>query len=1007
MSSTETERLSLEALDTVLARATVECWTELALLGPDDGPSKESMIRQGWPRTRVLVLSLILEKVPPALAEIDSLTTLYLAGGQIGQSGAEAIARLAELTSLDVRNNRIGDAGAIAISRLANLTSLDLRNNQIGDAGAIAIGRLANLTSLDLRNNQIGDAGAQAIARANSLISLNLEGNRIGDAGAQAVARLARLASLHLANNHIGDAGSQAIARLTALTSLHLAYNQIGDAGAEAIASRTTITSLDLGGNRICDAGAKAIARLTALNSLQLGGNQVGDAGAEAIARLAALTSLDLGVNHVSATGARAVLGAWADPATAGRRKILDLRGNDDLGGLLPAEVLEQTDAQALIAAWRRFREAEAAGELRPLNEAKVLVVGEEAVGKTSLVRFLVDGVARDDNERKTPGIVIRRDVPIADWSEAESEVRLHFWDFGGQEIMHQTHRYFLTRRSLYLLVLEDRREDDRSVYDWLKVIKSRGGDSPVVVVINKCDEGAANLRLDETGIRAAHPNVVDFVAVSCNAGAEERIAGLRRRIASLAVEDHRLTHVRDPFPREQLRVKREIVEAASATSYLSRAEFVRICETADDPALRVLDPNLQHSLLQLLHDLGTVVAHGLERQQSAAAREVTLLDPNWLTEAIYKLLNSKRILDQGGAFDASDMAAELDPERFPPDRHGYIIEMMQEPEIGLCFRLPGQGEPRWLMPECLPRTGPDVARLFEGALRFRFTYDFLPAGLVPRFIVEAYNKFTDQPTRWRTGALLEVGGCPVLVRGDLERHRIDLVVTGPEARRRSALAAVLHDLEAVHKLNPEIGTEARVPLPDEPEVDVGYDHLLALEKEEGRNYSYLPEKAKRKHAVWELLDRVREGVHRSTPVAPDDAPPLPQPRTLAAEPWFPFACGGSAALALVVLLLIPSNEWRTYVAAVLVVFVGVTLVTMHYAPGRYYRRLLSWVILAGLAIHAAGFSAVAGFWGESAASLHWDGRVGIGFSLAWVTVVIALIIADLRQTQNQGPNPK
>ena len=67
----------------------------------------------------------------------------------------------------------------------------------------------------------------------------------------------------------------------------------------------------------------------------------------------------------------------------------------------------------------------------------------------------------------------------------------LNIWDFGGQEIMHGTHRFFLTERSLYLLVLEDRREDDRSIYDWLKVIRNRGGNSPVMVVINKCDDGA------------------------------------------------------------------------------------------------------------------------------------------------------------------------------------------------------------------------------------------------------------------------------------------------------------------------------------------------------------------------------------------------------------------------------------------------------------------------------------------------------------------------------------
>jgi hypothetical protein len=182
--------------------------------------------------------------------------------------------------------------------------------------------------------------------------------------------------------------------------------------------------SLTLGKNQIGDAGAQAIAGLAVLTSLTLGNNQIGDAGAKAIARLDALTWLSLAGNRIGDAGARAILNAWADSATADRRQWLDLSKNGDLGRLLPAEVLEQTDAQALIAAWRRFREAEAKGELRPLNEAKVLVLGNEAVGKTSLVRYLADGLPRDESEQKTAGIVIRRDVSIGDWSADGSAVR-------------------------------------------------------------------------------------------------------------------------------------------------------------------------------------------------------------------------------------------------------------------------------------------------------------------------------------------------------------------------------------------------------------------------------------------------------------------------------------------------------------------------------------------------------------------------------------------------------
>ena len=52
---------------------------------------------------------------------------------------------------------------------------------------------------------------------------------------------------------------------------------------------------------------------------------------------------------------------------------------------------------------------------------------------------------------------------------------------------MHATHQFFLSKRSLYVLVL-DARKDEKAEY-WLKHIRSFGGDSPTLIVLNKIDE--------------------------------------------------------------------------------------------------------------------------------------------------------------------------------------------------------------------------------------------------------------------------------------------------------------------------------------------------------------------------------------------------------------------------------------------------------------------------------------------------------------------------------------
>src|SRR5581483_5556358 len=118
----------------------------------------------------------------------------------------------------------------------------------------------------------------------------------------------------------------------------------------------------------------------------------------------------------------------------------------------------------------------------RPLLEAKLILVGRGAVGKTSLVNRLVHNTF--GKEKKTEGIRITRwDVPLPNGEQAH----LNVWDFGGQEIMHATHQFFLTRRSLYLLVLSGREGSaDQDAEYWLKMIESFSGESPVLVVLNK-----------------------------------------------------------------------------------------------------------------------------------------------------------------------------------------------------------------------------------------------------------------------------------------------------------------------------------------------------------------------------------------------------------------------------------------------------------------------------------------------------------------------------------------
>ena len=121
-----------------------------------------------------------------------------------------------------------------------------------------------------------------------------------------------------------------------------------------------------------------------------------------------------------------------------------------------PPEIVKQGNEAIL----NYFREREVSG-VDHLYEAKMLILGEGGAGKTSLLRRLYqpDEPLPAESET-TKGIAIyRHEFKLKNGRT----FRLNVWDFGGQQIYHATHQFFLTHRSLYVLV-DDTRKDYKSV---------------------------------------------------------------------------------------------------------------------------------------------------------------------------------------------------------------------------------------------------------------------------------------------------------------------------------------------------------------------------------------------------------------------------------------------------------------------------------------------------------------------------------------------------------------
>ena len=233
----------------------------------------------------------------------------------------------------------------------------------------------------------------------------------------------------------------------------------------DSITTLTNLKSLDLRSNSL-SAIPDSITRLTNLQSLDLRNNSL-SAIPDSITTLTNLQILNLSANSLSAI-----------PNSITRlQKLtrLNLYGNPITEP--PLEVANE----GIEAIRQYFKQIETEG-VDYLYEAKLLIVGEGGAGKTSLANKIINPDYELCEEDSTKGI------EVLHWSFDRTDgnqFNVNIWDFGGQEIYHSTHQYFLTKRSLYLLVADTRKEDT-DFYYWLNVIELLSDNSPILIIKNE-----------------------------------------------------------------------------------------------------------------------------------------------------------------------------------------------------------------------------------------------------------------------------------------------------------------------------------------------------------------------------------------------------------------------------------------------------------------------------------------------------------------------------------------
>ena len=217
------------------------------------------------------------------------------------------------------------------------------------------------------------------------------------------------------------------------------------------------------------------------------------------------------------------------------------------------------------------------------------------------------------------------------------------------------------------------------------------------------------------------------------------------------------------------------------------------------------LEDKLQ--LSEYLHDLG-ICLH-FQDEEDSLLYKIVILEPKWCTDAVYRVLNNQQVINSKGHFTRNDLKNIWQEAKYTSVR-GELLELMKR--FQLCYKISDPNrEDTFIAPQLLSDNQPEYDWNESQNLILFYAYpDFMPQGIITRFVVIMHQYIDQQEYVWKTGVILNKDNTKAEVIEDHGKRKIRIRVSGNN--QRDFMTVITHELDKINNLYKRLNFHKLIP---------------------------------------------------------------------------------------------------------------------------------------------------------------------------------------------------